>query len=50
MHLTLRETARPAAVNVCQQKVRFNDVIDQCNREWSDQALATNAPADARRP
>jgi putative transposase len=51
MHLTLKETAtRPAAANVFQQQARFDDFIDEYNRERPHQALGMKTPADLYRP
>jgi putative transposase len=51
MHLTLKLAAtRPAAGNVLQQQARFDDFIDQYNRERPHQALAMKVPADLYRP
>lgn len=46
MHLTLKATAtRPAAANVLQQQARFDDFVDQFNRERPHQALDMKVPA-----
>jgi len=47
MHLTLKEAAtRPAAANVLQQQGRFDEFVDQYNRERPHQALGVQVPAD----
>ena len=51
MHLTLKLAAtRPAAGNVLQQQARFDDFVDQYNRERPHQALEMKVPADVYRP
>jgi putative transposase len=51
MHLTLKETAtRPAAANVFQQQARFEDFIEEFNRERPHQALGMKTPADCIGP
>ncbi|HYT76217.1 MAG TPA: IS481 family transposase [Vicinamibacterales bacterium] len=51
MHLTLKETAtRPAAENVFQQQARFDDFVEEYNRERPHQALGMQTPADRYRP
>jgi putative transposase len=50
MHLTLKLAAtRPAAGNVLQQQARFDDFIEQYNRERPHQALDMKVPADVYR-
>jgi putative transposase len=50
MHLTLKLAAtRPAAGNVLQQQARFDDFVDQYNRERPHQALDMKVPADVYR-
>ena len=51
MHLTLKDAAtRPAAANVLQQQGRFDDFVDQYNRERPHQALGMQVPADLYHP
>lgn len=51
MHLTLKQTAtRPAAPNVFQQQARFDEFLDEYNRERPHQALGMQKPADRYRP
>ena len=51
MHLTRKLAAtRPAAGNVLQQQARFDDFIEQYNRERPHQALEMKVPADLYRP
>ena len=51
MHLTLKDAAtRPAAANVLQQQGRFDDFVDEYNRERPHQALGMKVPADLYRP
>jgi putative transposase len=51
LHLTLKEPAtRPAAANVFQQQARFEDFVDEYNRERPHQALGMQRPADRYRP
>ncbi len=46
MHLTLKETAtRPAAANVFQQQARFDDFVEEYNRERPHRALGMQPPA-----
>jgi transposase InsO family protein len=47
MHRTLkRETARPARTNLLQQQERFDDFLDEFNRERPHEALAMKCPAE----
>ncbi len=47
MHLTLKkEATRPAADNLLQQQARFDDFIDEYNRERPHQALGMCYPAE----
>lgn len=47
MHRTLkRETARPARSNLLQQQERFDDFLDEFNRERPHEALAMKRPAE----
>jgi len=47
MHRTLKfETARPARSNLLQQQERFDEFIDEFNRERPHEALAMKRPAD----
>jgi len=47
MHLTLKkEATRPAAANLLQQQARFDDFIDDYNRERPHQALGMRYPAE----
>jgi putative transposase len=47
MHLTLKLAAtRPAAANVLQQQGRFDDFVEEYNRERPHQALGMQVPAD----
>lgn len=51
MHLTLKtETTRPAAANVLQQQVRFDEFLTRFNQERPHQALAMHVPAALSRP
>jgi hypothetical protein len=50
MHLTLKQAVtRPAAANVLQQQARFDDFVEQYNRERPHQALGMKVPADLYR-
>ena len=47
MHLTLKkEATKPAAQNILQQQVKFDDFIDEYNNERPHQALAMKYPAE----
>jgi transposase InsO family protein len=47
MHRTLkRETARPARTNLLQQQERFDDFVDEFNRDRPHEALAMKRPAE----
>ncbi len=47
MHLTLKnEATRPAARNLLQQQARFDEFLDDYNRERPHQALAMHYPAE----
>ena len=47
MHLTLKkEATRPAAANLLQQQARFDDFIDEYNRDRPHQALGMRYPAE----
>jgi putative transposase len=51
MHLTLKkEATRPAAANLLQQQARFDDFIDDYNRERPHQALGMRYPAELYAP
>ena len=51
MHLTLKkEATRPAAANLLQQQARFDDFIDEYNRERPHQALGMRYPAELYAP
>jgi len=51
MHLTLKkEATRPAAANLLQQQARFDDFIDDYNRERPHQALGMRYPAEIYAP
>lgn len=51
MHLTLKkEATRPAADNLLQQQARFDDFIDEYNRERPHQALGMRYPAELYAP
>jgi putative transposase len=51
MHLTLKQTAtHPAAANVLQQQARFDDFVEQYNRDRPHQALGMKVPADVYTP
>jgi putative transposase len=51
MHLTLkREATKPAAENLLQQQARFDDFLEQYNRERPHQALAMKVPAEVYTP
>ncbi len=47
MHLTLKQQAtRPAGANLLQQQAKFDDFIEEFNRERPHEALAMKCPAD----
>jgi transposase InsO family protein len=51
MHLTLKkEATRPPGMNSLQQQARFDDFLDEFNRERPHQALAMKRPADVYVP
>ena len=51
MHLTLKQEAtKPAAKNFLQQQARFDDFIDEFNRERPHQALDMQCPAELYQP
>ena len=51
MHLTLKkETTRPASPNFLQQQARFDDFIDEYNKERPHQALNMDTPAERYTP
>jgi putative transposase len=51
MHLTLKkEATHPAARNLLQQQGRFDDFVEEFNRERPHQALAMRCPAEDYRP
>ena len=51
MHLTLKkEATRPASRNLLQQQARFDDFIDDYNRERPHQALGMRYPAELYAP
>jgi len=51
MHLTLKQEAtRPAGANMLQQQARFDDFIEQFNRERPHEALAMQCPAEVYTP
>lgn len=51
MHLTLKQEAtRPAGANMLQQQARFDEFIDQFNRERPHEALAMQCPAEVYAP
>jgi putative transposase len=51
MHLTLKkEATRPAAANLLQQQARFDDFIEDYNRERPHQALGMRYPAELYAP
>lgn len=51
MHLTLKlETTRPAAANFLEQQGKFDDFIDQFNKERPHQGINMDCPADRYQP
>ena len=51
MHRTLkRETTRPARTNLLQQQERFDDFVDEYNRERPHEALGMKRPAEIYAP
>jgi putative transposase len=51
MHLTLKQEAtRPAAPNLLQQQARFDDFVEEYNRERPHQALGMRYPAELYTP
>ncbi len=51
MHKTLKfETARPARSNLLQQQERFDEFVDEFNRERPHEGLAMKRPADVYQP
>ena len=51
MHRTLKfETARPARQNLLQQQERFDEFVDEFNRERPHEALGMKRPADVYTP
>lgn len=51
MHLTLKQEAtRPAGANMLQQQARFDDFVEQFNRERPHEALAMQCPAEVYTP